>query len=75
MTDIPSVLFVCVKNGGKSQMAAGLMAQQAGDTVEVHSAGTKPGRAINTKSAESLLEVGVDIAARVRDLHTRLTTG
>ncbi|MGZ8177630.1 arsenate-mycothiol transferase ArsC [Williamsia sp. SKLECPSW1] len=59
----PSVLFVCVKNGGKSQMAAGLMAKEAGDTVEVRSAGTKPGTAINAQSAESLLEVGVDITA------------
>ncbi|GGF40896.1 putative arsenate reductase [Williamsia phyllosphaerae] len=55
------MLFVCVKNGGKSQMAAGLMAKEAGDTVEVHSAGTKPGTAVNAQSAESLLEVGVDI--------------
>ncbi|WP_020105053.1 low molecular weight phosphatase family protein [Nocardia sp. 348MFTsu5.1] len=58
----PSVLFVCVKNGGKSQMAAGLMRQVAGDRVEVHSAGTKPGAAVNALSAESLLEVGVDIS-------------
>jgi arsenate-mycothiol transferase len=57
----PSVLFVCVKNGGKSQMAAGLMRQIAGDTVTVDSAGTKPGAAINGLSAESLVEVGVDI--------------
>ena len=59
----PSVLFVCVKNGGKSQMAAGLMRKLAGDSVDVHSAGTKPGTAINSLSAQSLLEVGVDIAA------------
>ncbi|WP_414929943.1 low molecular weight phosphatase family protein, partial [Tsukamurella pulmonis] len=39
----PSVLFVCVKNGGKSQMAAGLMRKTAGDAVAVYSAGTKPG--------------------------------
>ncbi|MBP1055007.1 low molecular weight phosphatase family protein, partial [Rhodococcus qingshengii] len=38
----PSVLFVCVKNGGKSQMAAGLMRKAAGDQVDVYSAGTKP---------------------------------
>lgn len=57
----PSVLFVCVKNGGKSQMAAGLMHQLAGDAVDVHSAGTKPGPAINDLSAQALLEVGVDI--------------
>ncbi|OZE95327.1 low molecular weight phosphatase family protein [Rhodococcus sp. 15-2388-1-1a] len=58
----PSVLFVCVKNGGKSQMAAGLMRKAAGYSVEVHSAGTKPGGAVNALSAESLLEVGVDLS-------------
>jgi arsenate-mycothiol transferase len=57
----PRVLFVCVKNGGKSQMAAGLMKLRAGDTVEVHSAGTQPGTTINELSAASLGEVGVDI--------------
>ena len=59
----PSVLFVCVKNGGKSQMAAGLMRKAAGDRVVVDSAGTSPGSAVNALSAESLLEVGVDITA------------
>jgi arsenate-mycothiol transferase len=59
----PSVLFVCVKNGGKSQMAAGLMRHIAGDRVSVHSAGTKPGDAVNGLSAQALLEVGVDISA------------
>lgn len=57
----PSVLFVCVKNGGKSQMAAGLMGKAVGEAVEVHSAGTKPGTAVNGLSAESLAEVGIDI--------------
>ncbi|KXO92886.1 arsenate reductase [Tsukamurella pulmonis] len=57
----PSVLFVCVKNGGKSQMAAGLMRKTAGDAVAVYSAGTKPGSVVNGLSAESLAEVGVDI--------------
>ena len=57
----PSVLFVCVKNGGKSQMAAGLMRQIAGNTVAVDSAGTQPGTSINALSAEVLLEVGFDI--------------
>jgi arsenate-mycothiol transferase len=60
--DTPSVLFVCVKNAGKSQMAAGLMSKVAGDTVRVYSAGTRPGTAINQLSAESLAEVGVDIS-------------
>ena len=59
----PSVLFVCVKNGGKSQMAAGLMRKVAGDRIDVYSAGTSPGTAINALSAQSLLEVGVDITA------------
>lgn len=57
----PTVLFVCVKNAGKSQMAAGLMRKAAGDAVFVHSAGTKPGAAVNELSAQALAEVGVDI--------------
>ena len=57
----PSVLFVCVKNGGKSQMAAGLTRQIAGDAISVDSAGTQPGTVVNGLSAEALLEVGVDI--------------
>ncbi len=70
MTAKPSVLFVCVKNGGKSQMAAGLMKEAAGDAVDVCSAGTKPGAAINLLSAESLLEVGVDITDQIPQLIT-----
>jgi len=66
----PQVLFVCVKNGGKSQMAAGLMKSRAGDTVEVHSAGTKPGSKINELSAASLAEVGVDITGEQPKLIT-----
>jgi arsenate-mycothiol transferase len=58
----PSVLFVCVKNGGKSQMAAGLMRKIAVDAVHVYSAGTSPGTAFNDHSAQSLAEVGVDIS-------------
>jgi arsenate-mycothiol transferase len=61
MNQQPSVLFVCVKNAGKSQMAAGLMRKIAGDTIDVSSAGTKPGDAINDLSAQALNEVGVDI--------------
>ncbi len=72
----PSVLFVCVKNGGKSQMAAGLMRKAAGDTVTVESAGTAPGAAINALSAESLLEVGVDITDQVpKQLPTSSSAG
>lgn len=61
MTQPPRVLFVCVKNSGKSQMAAGLMRHLAGDTVTVTSAGTQPGTAINALSAEALHELGIDI--------------
>ncbi|MFY2860184.1 low molecular weight phosphatase family protein, partial [Mycobacterium sp. THU-M104] len=57
----PAVLFVCVKNAGKSQMAAGLMRKITGPTVDVHSAGTESGTSVNALSAECLLEVGVDI--------------
>jgi arsenate-mycothiol transferase len=57
----PAVLFVCRKNGGKSQMAAGLMRLEAGDSVDVSSAGTQPGTEINALSAEVLLELGADI--------------
>ena len=58
----PSILFVCSKNGGKSQLAAGLMKQLAGDGITVHSAGTKPGASLNAQAAESLAELGIDIA-------------
>jgi arsenate-mycothiol transferase len=58
---IPSVLFVCVRNGGKSQMAAGPMRKAAAGRVIAHSAGTDPGAKINALSAEVLAEVGVDI--------------
>ena len=58
----PSVLFVCAKNGGKSQMAAALMEHHAAGTVEVQSAGTKPGAAINALSAEVIAEAGADMS-------------
>jgi arsenate-mycothiol transferase len=57
----PSVLFVCVKNGGKSQMAAALMRHEAGQEVEVHSAGTHSGGKLNPQSVESLAEIGVGV--------------
>lgn len=63
MTGRPSVLFVCVKNGGKSQMAAALLEARARGAVEVHSAGTKPGSAVNELSAEVVAEVGGDMSA------------
>ncbi|MDZ4232205.1 MAG: low molecular weight phosphatase family protein, partial [Dietzia sp.] len=59
---VPGVLFVCVKNGGKSQMAAALMRLHAGDAVAVHSAGTTPGSAVNALAAEAVAEVGADMS-------------
>lgn len=66
----PSVLFVCVKNGGKSQMAAGLMKLEVGDSVTVTSAGTKPGSAVNALSAEVLQDLGADITTEEPTLLT-----
>ena len=62
MTSTPSVLFVCVKNGGKSQMAAALMRLHAGEAIEVHSAGTRPGSAVNALAAEAVAELGADMS-------------
>ncbi|QIK71292.1 low molecular weight phosphatase family protein [Propioniciclava coleopterorum] len=58
----PRVLFVCVKNGGKSQMAAALLRSLAGDAVEVSSAGTRPGEGLNALSVASLDAVGASTA-------------
>jgi arsenate-mycothiol transferase len=60
-THQPTVVFVCQKNGGKSQMAAALMRDLAGDGATVLSAGTKPGAALNAQSVESLDELGIDV--------------
>ncbi|MGY5884205.1 arsenate-mycothiol transferase ArsC [Modestobacter lacusdianchii] len=64
MSGKPSVLFVCVHNAGKSQMAAGLMTDLAGDAVDVHSAGTAPGTKVNAEAAASLAELGIDITTQ-----------
>ena len=58
----PSVLFVCVHNAGRSQMAAGFLAHLAGDRIDVLSAGSMPGDAINPVAVEAAAEVGIDIA-------------
>lgn len=62
MTNKPKVLFVCVGNGGKSQMAAALADKHAGEAIEIHSAGTKPATKLNTESVESISEVGADMS-------------
>ena len=62
MTVRPSVLFVCIHNAGRSQMAAGFLRALAGDAVEVRSAGSDPGPRINPAAVEAMAEVGVDIS-------------
>ena len=65
MTDSPSVLFVCVHNAGRSQMAAGYMKELSGGRVEVLSAGSEPKDQINPTAIEAMAEVGIDIADNV----------
>ena len=62
-TDRPSILFVCVHNAGRSQMAAGLLSAMSGGAVEVLSAGSMPASEINPVAVDAMLEVGIDIRA------------
>ena len=62
MTDKPSVLFVCVHNAGRSQMAAGFLTALGGDRVEVRSAGSIPGDQVNPSAVAAMAEVGIDIS-------------
>ena len=64
MSDRPSVLFVCVHNAGRSQMAAGWLRHLAGDGVEVRSAGSLPGDQVNPSAVAAMAEVGIDIGAQ-----------
>lgn len=59
----PSVLFVCVHNAGRSQMAAGFLRDIAGDRIEVRSAGSMPADQINPTAVEAMAEIGIDITA------------
>lgn len=60
----PTVLFVCVHNAGRSQMAAGYLQELAGDAVQVFSAGSEPADRINSVAVEAMAEEGIDIAGR-----------
>ncbi|MEU4318229.1 arsenate reductase ArsC [Nocardia fluminea] len=62
MTTKPSVLFVCVHNAGRSQMAAGFLAHLAGEAIEVRSAGSAPAETINPSAVAAMAELGIDIA-------------
>ncbi|MER7796584.1 arsenate reductase ArsC [Microbacterium sp. NPDC096154] len=71
MTDAkPTVLFVCVHNAGRSQMAAGYLQALAGDRVEVLSAGSEPKDRINPVAVEAMAEEGIDIAGRTPQVLT-----
>jgi len=60
--DIPEVLFVCIHNAGRSQMAAGLLNHRANGKVSVRSAGSEPASSLNSAVVEAMAEVGIDIS-------------
>lgn len=62
-TSKPTVLFVCVHNAGRSQMAAGYLQHLAGDRIEVLSAGSQPADQVNPAAVAAMAEEGIDIAA------------
>jgi arsenate reductase (thioredoxin) len=72
MADRPTVLFVCVHNAGRSQMAAGYLTHVAGDRVTVLSAGSEPASRINPVAVEAMAEEGIDITTASPRI---LTTG
>ncbi|MET9576424.1 arsenate reductase ArsC [Streptomyces sp. DT199] len=61
----PSVLFVCVHNAGRSQMAAAFLTHLAGERVQVRSAGSAPAATVNPAVVEAMAEVGIDVSAEV----------
>lgn len=66
--DIPQILFVCVHNAGRSQMAAGFLRHYASGRVTVVSAGTEPAEAVNPVAVQAMAEVGIDIRMAVPEL-------
>lgn len=66
----PSVLFVCVHNAGRSQMAAGYLIHLAGDTIEVRSAGSAPADSINPMVVEAMREEGIDLSKQTPKILT-----
>ncbi|MGS2809164.1 arsenate reductase ArsC [Nocardia sp. MW-W600-9] len=70
MSTKPSVLFVCVHNAGRSQMAQGFLSHLAGDDIEVRSAGSAPGDALNPAAVEAMAELGIDITAQTPKILT-----
>ena len=70
MTDKPTVLFVCIHNAGRSQMAAGYMRALSGGAVEVRSGGSEPGDQINPMAIAAMAEEGIDISQAIPQLMT-----
>jgi arsenate reductase (thioredoxin) len=70
MTDKPSVLFVCVHNAGRSQMAAAYLNHLGQGRIEVRSAGSAPGDAVNPAAVAAMLEEGIDMSAEVPKILT-----
>ncbi|MGV9820753.1 arsenate reductase ArsC [Nocardia xishanensis] len=64
MAHKPSVLFVCVHNAGRSQMAAGFLTALAGDRIEARSAGSAPAATLNPVAVAAMAEVGIDISGK-----------
>ncbi len=62
-TDLPQVLFLCVHNAGRSQMAAAILSKRAGERVIVHSAGSAPGEVLNPAVVAAMAEWDIDISA------------
>lgn len=70
MADKPSVLFVCVHNAGRSQMAAAYLTHMSKGTIEVRSAGSEPGDRINPAAVKAMAEEGIDISAEAPKILT-----
>ncbi len=66
----PTVLFVCIHNAGRSQMAAGYLRELSGGAVEVRSGGSEPGDSINPIAVQAMAEEGIDISRAVPQLMT-----
>ncbi|MCY0937453.1 arsenate reductase ArsC [Streptomyces sp. H34-S4] len=67
---VPSVLFVCVHNAGRSQMAAAWLTHLAGDRIEVRSAGSAPADSVNPAAVEAMREAGIDMSAQTPKILT-----
>ena len=75
MPDTPTVLFLCVHNAGRSQMAAGWLRHLAGDRIQVLSGGSAPAETINPAAVAAMAEVGIDISEQMPKPWTDETLG